>query len=390
MLKRSTQPTINIKWYKAFLRRRVFLLLLAPVAFFFLRLAKINPDFAELIYARKIYKGVSHALSFLSDKLPFSLMEIEIKLLPFLVILGLVYFIYQIVSRKKKGRTAGYIITLSLINIVCIASVLFFFYVSMAGINYHRYSFAKISGYDIEKSSAEDLYNMTLDLSERAAKVRTLIEQGGGEFTKDGSVSIDKSNWEDLVNAEVVAYAKTGEEYPELKGDYKSVKAVASSKVMSAMEITGIFWPFTMEANVNTDVVDYSIPATMCHEMAHLRGFMREDEANFIAYLVCSNSDNLVLQYSGLMLALTYAGNQLYNQSPEYYEKVRATYTTEMAADLRADYYYWVQFEDTVISTASNTVNDSYLKANSQSDGVKSYGRMVDLLLAEYKANHQN
>jgi hypothetical protein len=30
-------------------------------------------------------------------------------------------------------------------------------------------------------------------------------------------------------------------------------------------------------------------------------------------------------------------------------------------------------------------MNDSYLKANSQQDGVKSYGRMVDLLLAEYK-----
>jgi hypothetical protein len=30
----------------------------------------------------------------------------------------------------------------------------------------------------------------------------------------------------------------------------------------------------------------------------------------------------------------------------------------------------------------SNQLNDAYLKLNSQSDGVKSYGRMVDLMLA--------
>lgn len=34
----------------------------------------------------------------------------------------------------------------------------------------------------------------------------------------------------------------------------------------------------------------------------------------------------------------------------------------------------------------SNSVNNTYLKANGQEDGVKSYGRMVDLLLAEYRS----
>ncbi|MEI3307330.1 MAG: DUF3810 family protein [Eggerthella lenta] len=34
----------------------------------------------------------------------------------------------------------------------------------------------------------------------------------------------------------------------------------------------------------------------------------------------------------------------------------------------------------------SNAANDTYLKANNQSDGMRSYGRMVDLLLAEQRA----
>lgn len=32
----------------------------------------------------------------------------------------------------------------------------------------------------------------------------------------------------------------------------------------------------------------------------------------------------------------------------------------------------------------SDKVNDTYLKANKQTDGVESYDRMVDLLMAEY------
>ncbi|WP_276929276.1 DUF3810 family protein, partial [Herbinix luporum] len=50
---------------------------------------------------------------------------------------------------------------------------------------------------------------------------------------------------------------------------------------------------------------------------------------------------------------------------------------------------YWAKYEDTVVSTVSNKINDTYLKANAQSDGVKSYGRMVDLLLAKYRKDQE-
>jgi hypothetical protein len=383
---KETKTLNSNKWYLAFRKKRMFLILLAPISFILLWISQNSSYFAEMIFARKIYRGIACSVSFLSGKIPFSIMEIVIKLFLPMVLAGLVYLIIQLIKRKQRGKTATYILLLSLINIGCIASVIFFLYVVMAGINYNRYSFAQISGYTLENSSVQELYELDQSLAVRAAEVRKLITEEGGAFTQDGVIVIDKSNWRELVNTAAAAYEKIGAEYPQLEGNYKSVKAVSSSKVMSAMEITGIFWPFSMEANVNIDVPDYTIPATMLHELAHLRGFMREDEANFISYLVCSNSDDNVLKYSGLMLALSYVGNQLYNQSTEYYEKARALYSDEMNADLRENYYYWVQFEDTVISTASNTINDNYLKANNQSDGVKSYGRMVDLLLAEYKA----
>jgi hypothetical protein len=181
------------------------------------------------------------------------------------------------------------------------------------------------------------------------------------------------------------AFEALSADYPVLGGNYAAPKPILLSKLMSQTEITGIFFPFTMEANVNVDVPDYSIPATMLHELAHLRGFMREDEANYLAYLAGMKSDQVELQYSSTMLALVISGNALYDKNPELYSKIRDQYSEGVLADIRANAAYWQQYEDTAVSTFSSKVNDTYLKANAQSDGIQSYGRMLDLLLAKYR-----
>ena len=114
---------------------------------------------------------------------------------------------------------------------------------------------------------------------------------------------------------------------------------------------------------------------------------MREDEANFIAYLAGMNSDNLEIMYSSTMLALIISGNVLYGQDVDLYFELSDIYSDGINKDIRAQTEYWSKYEDTVISTVSTKINDTYLKANAQADGVKSYGRMVDLLLAKYRAD---
>ena len=140
-----------------------------------------------------------------------------------------------------------------------------------------------------------------------------------------------------------------------------------------------------METNINVDVPDYSIPSTIMHELSHSYGFMREDEANFISFLGCIQSESLEFQYSGYMHALIHAGNKLAGIDMDLYTELNKTYDPGVRLDLNANSDYWDQFEDTVIQEVSNVVNDTYLKANNQSDGVASYGRMVDLLLAWYR-----
>ena len=49
--------------------------------------------------------------------------------------------------------------------------------------------------------------------------------------------------------------------------------------------------------------------------------------------------------------------------------------------DLDANSEFWNRYESKVSEVATQ-MNDTYLKMNSQTDGVQSYGRMVDLMLS--------
>jgi hypothetical protein len=127
----------------------------------------------------------------------------------------------------------------------------------------------------------------------------------------------------------------------------------------------------------------------MLHELAHLRGFMREDEANYLAYLAGMASDHVEVRYSSTMLALIIAGNALYEQNQDEYYKIKGMYSPGVLNDISMNSTYWKEYDDTVVSRVSNHMNNVYLKANAQSDGVKSYGRMLDLLLAKYRKDHE-
>jgi hypothetical protein len=91
--------------------------------------------------------------------------------------------------------------------------------------------------------------------------------------------------------------------------------------------------------------------------------------------------------YSGTMLALVYAMNSLYYEDYDAYLNLYDRYSPEVRNDLKYSSNYWKNYE-TKVAEISDRVNDSYLKANNQDDGVKSYGRMVDLLLAYYSGRN--
>ena len=173
------------------------------------------------------------------------------------------------------------------------------------------------------------------------------------------------------------------DEFPFLTPDTAPAKDFACSRALSALRFTGFYFPFTGEPNVNTDSPAAYLPATVCHELAHRQGITAEEECNFVGILAAIRSDDPVYRYSGWLSGFGYLSNALYTADRDAWQAIRDSLPDTVVADIRADNAYWAQFRGAV-AAASNTVYDGFLKSNGDTDGVKSYGVVVDLLVSYF------
>jgi hypothetical protein len=243
--------------------------------------------------------------------------------------------------------------------------------------------FSKIIGLNIRPASTKELEKLCDNLIRRANILRDLVnEDHKGVMKIEGGYST-------VFDRAYLGYKNVSQIFPELGGIYGKPKAVLLSRAMSYAGISGIYFPFTFEANVNIEIPDSMLPATTSHEMAHQRGIAREDEANYIAYITCNMHPDPDFKYSGTLLALIHSMNALFKTDRNKYYALKSKFSEGVDRDLAYINKFWQSYEGP-IEDASTSLNNTYLKANDQEAGVHSYGRMVDLLIAKYRLKKKN
>ena len=180
------------------------------------------------------------------------------------------------------------------------------------------------------------------------------------------------------------AYDKISDEYTFVPRLYSRVKPVVLSEPWSYTHITGVYTYFTGEANLNVNFPDYTLPFTAAHELAHQRGIAREDEANFMAFLVCINSDDPYIRYSGYLNMYEYVASSLYSANSDMYFEVRSKLNESVRYEMSAYSAFFDKYRENVVADVSETVNDTYLKVQG-TEGTRSYGMVTDLAVAYYK-----
>lgn len=304
-------------------------------------------------YAHYIYPVLVLVIGGFFGLFPFSAVEIGLYLLLFVILVSIIKMIRQPVVLLIRG--------------FFLVSLLLFLYNLNCGVNYHAMSFSEYAGIETGTYSEDELRQLCEYLVQRINETETQKRYAD-----------HKSEW---IREGVTAMKTVGEEFPSLSGFYPRPKPVLVSWILSVQQLSGIYAPFTIEANYNSAMTDYHIPHTICHELSHLKGFMREDEANFIGYLACISSDDPAFQYSGYLTGFVYAGNALAKVNREAYYEIYQQLVEPVREDLRQNNEFWAKYEGRV-AEVSTQWNDTYLKMNRQTDGVRSYGRMVDLMLA--------
>lgn len=335
----------------------------------------------------------------LTSALSISVGEIMLILAVGITAFGIGFFIYNLIRRGKYttgllkyGRTyawivlaVGYVMTLN-----CF-------------ILYHATGFA-------QKYMVKETGTMVVDMSDTA--VVEVDTKGKSVYTKKNLATlrdylveqcntladqIDRDEQGtavysgDLIAESVHAMETMGQQYDRLSGYYVTPKYLKCSEFFSQQYIMGYYFPFSMEANINSVMYITNVAPTVCHELAHTKGFIFENDANMIGYLACIQSDDTFLQYCGYLSVLNYVNNDFYKSVNKSTYKKHVRISDRVADDnvflTRED---WQAVEKTaVVKTStvkkvSNNFLNTNLKLNGVDEGIQQYNEVVNLLLDYY------
>ena len=350
-------------------RRHV--LLLVSAVLIALHLALRSRHGLMVWLSEKAVRPLHRALGSLNDHVPVSVAEL---LLALAVIAVLVYIICQAIQlfreEEKLRRVYRTLVTLAAASLTVYA-----LFCLLWGVYYYADDFATQSGFANEPVSTEQLASVTRYFARGANRYGALVARDENGLCASSRAEILEKSPE--------VFAETEKDYPVLAGPALAAKGIVCSRVMSYLDFTGFFFPFTAEANVNMDSPVCDLAATVAHELSHQRGVAKEQEANFTAVLASLRYGDADYCYSACLLAYTHLGNALYRADRAAWEEISAELSENVIRDISARSAYWRRF-DTPVQKASNTVYEGFLHSYDQTLGLKSYGACVDLLVNYY------
>jgi len=334
-----------------------------------LLIERLSVGFADFI--NKISAPVRAVISFITSWIPFSLAEILLLSLP----IWLTVLILVGVKKSKKGLKS----TVRYISIIlCIPCYILITFVWTYSSGYYGTGLDKKLDFDRVQIEKEQLYKTSLWLEDNLNVLADKISFGedNSSYTNDSYDKLSKKIYN--------SYSDVSDKYGFVDNFPSRIKPILISRPMTYTFISGVYSFMTGEANLNVNYPDFIAASSLAHEFAHQRGIAREEEANFVSFLVCTGSDDHFIQYSGYLDMFLSVSNALYKESPELYEEVMGGLDKRVIKDIISYSDFCDEYKGTKASDIADSVNDSFLQANGQEHGIKSYGMVTELCVFYY------
>lgn len=333
-------------------------------------IAARNPSLVERAFSRGIYPFTSRIQTGFANLFSFSLYEVVILLL---ILFGL-YRLIRLVQSMFRKNFREELIRFST-QILLIVSIGLFLFQFLWSLNSYRVPLKDQLGLTVQSTSVSQLADTYRALVERANATRSglpAIIQSSPQKVKH----VLDTSWE--------GYSSLSKQYSIFHDHRVRVKGLLFSRIQTISGYSGVYNFFTGEPNINIEPPLVSLPHTACHEIAHQMGISLEDEANYAGFLACMRHPDTLFRYSALLSAITYTGNALYAQSPEMYSEISALLSDALKADQQEIRDFWDRNQKEAAAEIADRFNEAYLKSNNQPEGMQSYGKFVDLLIADY------
>lgn len=329
---------------------------------FLVKWLAVHPDWVENYYSNGLYPAISKFFRLLFGWIPFSVGEIIYSLL---LILALRY----IIKYRKRIKTKPFVF---LRDVVMVLSVFYFTFHLVWGMNYYREPIAKNLGIT-NKAEYEEILSLTKQL---LAKTNALQYEITGDSTQMVQLPFTKN---EVFDKTIAGYKTLKNQLPFLGYERPSIKKSMYSTISSYLGIGGYLNPFTNEAQVNALTPIFRFPVISGHEVGHQVGYSAENETNFIGYLVTLQSKNPYFQYSAAAYGLSHCLRAVARTDESTFEILFA----QLNEGTKKNYQELRDFNEAYknpIEPLFESVFNAFLKANNQTDGIKSYSRVVHLM----------
>ncbi|WP_452223146.1 DUF3810 domain-containing protein [Lacinutrix chionoecetis] len=343
--------------------KKIIIALSIIPAFLIVKLLAQFPEYVEIYYSEGLYPITSKIFRYTLGWLPFSFGD-------FIYSIGILFILrWLIVNSKRMFKDFKYwlIDVCSALSIIYIAFHLFW------AMNYYRLPLHKNLNLKADYTT-EELIKVTQNLIEKSNAIHLKI-------TKNDTLRVEFP----YSKAEVIAmvpkgYSALEKTFPQLEYKGTSIKKSLLSLPLTYMGFSGYLNPLTNEAQVNSMIPVYKFPTTASHEVAHQLGYAAENEANFIGFLAATTNDDMYFKYSGYTFGLRHCLHEVYRRNPEQYEALVQTINLGILKNYQEVREFWDSHRNPIEPLFQTTYN-TFLEANNQTGGMKSYSYVVALLV---------
>ncbi len=329
------------------------------------------PQYIESFYSRFVFQGIRTLFDYTLALLPMPFLLIFYGIMVYFVVKMLVFLF----SKKRPLRqrfTEGGLKTVNFLGFML------FGFLFLWAFNYARPAFTQQIGLTIKKLDTTALrQELFISVQEAIAARDTLLKQllAQNPNTNDTSTTFSiQTDFEHKIRQDV---SQLLQKYHFPAGGNLRGRQIKPDGLLFRFGIAGIYMPYTGEASIDNALHPLEKPFSMAHELAHGYGWTEEATANFVAYLSCIQSDDLLTRYSGYLSYYRYVASNFKRQFPEEYKIFREKLPIGIKNDLTAINNRINQYPDWF---DTSSINDVFLKSQGVTEGVGSYSRMVVLV----------
>lgn len=313
----------------------------------------------ERAYSQGLYPAIQAGLTSASNALPFAVFDVAIVGLA-----GVVLWWLRVAWRDRRAGWWRATWTLTR-RLGTLAAAAYLWFLAAWGLNYARPPIEQRLAFTPGAPTAADVRALLDEAVAQANRLHAAAHAALPSYDERADVAAQVHAIEARLGRRIVTTPATPK--PTLLAPYFRMAGV-----------DGLTAPAALETLLNPDLTAVERPFTLAHEWAHLSGIAPEADASFVAWLASQGAmAQPPTRYSGWLFLLSEAAAQV----PAAARRTALAALSEGPRRDLADIARRQQSRVDLVQRVGWGVYHSYLKSQGVGEGVRSYSRVVELIV---------